>query len=158
MIEVKAPNEYRIDAGQPILFTAGSIEMGAAVDWQKRLIEELKDTDTLILNPRRDDWDSSWEQSINNHQFKEQVMWELNGLDHADVVAMYFAPGTKSPISLLELGILTNSYDNNRTVVYCPAGFWRKGNVDIVCEWYELPYTDDYDQWIVMIKYALENT
>ena len=29
----------------------------------------LKDEEGIILNPRRDDWDSSWTQSINNKEF-----------------------------------------------------------------------------------------
>jgi hypothetical protein len=43
---------------------------------------------------------------------------------------MYFSPKTQSPISLLELGKFAGRKD---MVVCCPKGFWRKGNVDIVC-------------------------
>ena len=46
---------------------------------------------------------------------------------------MYFDPSTKSPISLLELGLFART---GKTIVVCPDGFWRKGNVDIVCERY----------------------
>jgi hypothetical protein len=34
----------------------------------------------LVLNPRREDWDSSWIQSIDNPQFREQVEWEIYAL------------------------------------------------------------------------------
>ena len=41
-------------------------------------------------------------------------------------------PGTKSPITLLELGLHAGK-NPQKLVVCCPDGYWRKGNVDIVC-------------------------
>ena len=115
------------------VFLAGSIEMGSAEDWQTFLEDELSGTDLLIFNPRRDHWDASWLQKDNNPYFREQVEWELHALETADIIAMYFAPNTKSPVSLLELGLFARS---GKLVVCCPDGFWRKGNIDIVCERY----------------------
>ena len=86
-----------------------------------------------ILNPRRDEWDASWEQSIDNPLFRGQVEWELEGLERASVVAMYFAPATQAPITLMELGLLARS---GRLVVCCPHGFWRRGNIEVVCARY----------------------
>src|SRR5687768_13327093 len=37
-------------------------------------------------------------------KFREQVEWELAGLERADLIAMWFAPDTKSPITLLDRG------------------------------------------------------
>lgn len=118
------------------LFLAGSIEMGSAEDWQTDvcdfLEEELnRDNNAIVYNPRRDDWDSSWSQDLNNPQFFEQVSWELDRIDNSDIVAIYLAPDTKSPISLLELGKVCHRPKD--VIVCCPDGFWRKGNVDIVC-------------------------
>jgi hypothetical protein len=128
----------------PMVFLAGSIEQGKAVDWQAELGAQLDKQGCIVLNPRRDDWDATWEQSRDNPQFYEQVMWELMGLDLADVVAMYFQPGTQSPISLLELGLIASGW---KAMVCCPEGFWRKGNVDIVCEMMEIPLFNDIDKW-----------
>ena len=133
MKEIKAPNEIR-DDGRTI-FLAGSIEMGKAENWQEMVAGLLKDEDVILFNPRRDDWDSSWEQSIENKPFRKQVEWELNAMRHADKILMYFDPKTRSPISLLELGLFASS---GRLIVVCPKGFWRKGNVDIVCKWYNV--------------------
>jgi hypothetical protein len=92
------------------VFLAGSIEMGQAEQWQQRIVAALSEAgDLVILNPRRDDWDDSWEQRADDPQFSEQVSWELDMLDAADVVIMYLAPGTKSPVSLLELGLCARS-------------------------------------------------
>jgi len=133
MYEVKAPSEY-VTYPRPWVFLCGSIEMGAAENWQTRLVQMLDDTRGTLLNPRRDDWDSSWEQSIDNPQFSEQVEWELRAQEMADLVVVYFDPATKSPITLLELGLF-----QEKCVVCCPKGYWRKGNVDIVCYRYGAP-------------------
>jgi hypothetical protein len=130
MKEIKAP-EFFPAMGKNV-FLAGSIEMGVAEQWQERLAKMLTDVDCTLLNPRRDDWDASWVQSIDNPQFKEQVEWELRGLDSSVIVVFYFDPNTKSPITLMELGYISNY--PCEVVVCCPEGFWRKGNVDILCE------------------------
>lgn len=129
---IKAPFKFT-PLTKTSVFLAGSIEMGRAENWQQTLEDSLKDLDITILNPRRDDWDSSWLQSIDNPKFREQVEWELLAQELASIIAMNFSPGTKSPITLLELGLFAWS---NRLIVHCPEGFWRKGNVDIVCEYY----------------------
>lgn len=145
MREIKAPNF--VPANGPQLFLAGSIEMGAAELWQERVVKALEDTDWTILNPRRDDWDSSWVQSKDFPQFREQVEWELNGIEGADTVLIYFAPNTKSPISLLELGLFAaGKKDSQELLVICPEGFWRKGNVDIVCERYNVRQFESLDE------------
>jgi hypothetical protein len=118
------------------IFLAGSIEMGVAEDWQTSLTSILGNPDyemgcDFVFNPRRDSWDSSWVQSIKNPQFNEQVSWEMTALDIAQVIVMYFDPATKSPISLLELGLHASS---GKMIVCCPDGFWRKGNVEMVCD------------------------
>jgi hypothetical protein len=121
------------------VFLAGSIDLGDSENWQAVLEEKLSGSDIIILNPRRDDWDSSWTQSKTNPKFREQVEWELAALEKANLIAMYFEPHTKSPVSLLELGLFARS---GKMVVCCPEGFWRKGNVDIVCEIYGIPQVE----------------
>jgi hypothetical protein len=114
--------------------------MGLAESWQTRIEQALADLDVLILNPRRDAWDASWVQSIDNPVFREQVEWELNAQQRADVIAMYFAPDTKAPITLLELGLVASS---GKLLVCCPDGFWRKGNVEVVCARFHIPLVAD---------------
>lgn len=78
------------------------------------------------------------EQSESNKVFRGQVEWELDAQERADFVMLYFDPATKSPISLLELGLF-----HHKMLVCCPNGFWRKGNVDIVCQRYGVPMYPD---------------
>ena len=147
---IKAPGRLCwVDDEGSVLFLAGSIEMGQAENWQDKIVKELKDERVVILNPRRDDWDSSWVQKIDNPQFREQVMWELEAMERADIIALYFDPNTKSPISLLELGLFANS---KKLIVYCPEGFWRKGNVDIVCRKYKVTQCISMVDFICQIK------
>jgi hypothetical protein len=142
---IKAPNEYVKKPGDGMtIFLAGSIEMGAAEKWQDRVTNAFKKSSLVFFNPRRDDWDSSWGQSIHNPQFSEQVNWELDRLAEADEILMYFDPNTKSPITLLELGL----FATNDITVICPEGFWRKGNVDIVCKRYGIKHMNTLDEWI----------
>ncbi|CAB4154791.1 Nucleoside 2-deoxyribosyltransferase like [uncultured Caudovirales phage] len=141
----------------PTIFLAGSIEMGKAEDWQQKMEWLFRDGDATIFNPRREEWDSSWSQDIENPQFYQQVNWELNALEKSDLIFMYFAPGTQSPISLLELGLFAHT---GKMIVCCPEGFWRKGNVDIVCDRYDIPVFSNvvaaqgelYNRWLELSK------
>lgn len=144
MIVLTPPTSFGAHLG-PKVFLAGSIEMGLAVDWQSDVAKRLSSLPGVIFNPRRPDWDLSWKQTKDNPQFREQVLWELDGLDRADLIPMYYAPDTKSPISLLENGLYAAS---GKMVIYCPEGFWRKGNVDIVAERYHIPVFENYDKWL----------
>lgn len=145
MRTVLKPPYLRAEYNVPSVFLAGSIEMGKATDWQSKVQDALRDFDVDIFNPRRDDWDSSWAQTIDNPQFNEQVTWELNHLDKARVIFMYLEAGTISPISLLELGLYAAQ---SHMIVVCPTGFWRKGNVDIVCERYHIRVVETLQEGI----------
>lgn len=137
------------------IFLAGSIEMGKAEDWQAMIPELFEDRQNLVFfNPRRDDWDSSWEQRESNPQFNEQVNWEMDKLDESDIIFMYFSPETKSPISLLELGLHAES---DKMIVCCPDNFWRKGNVDIVCSRFNIPVYNTMEAAIGRLRSELKN-
>ncbi|KAA3657507.1 MAG: hypothetical protein DWQ04_27890 [Chloroflexi bacterium] len=139
---------------QPTVFLAGTIDNGTGPDWQSTVEQSLQDLDILILNPRRDEWDATWEQSIHNPQFKEQVTWELDGQEQADVILMYFAPGSKSPITLLELGLFAHT---QKLFICCPPGFWRRGNIEVVASRYNLPFFDDLDTLITTLRQQLHH-
>jgi hypothetical protein len=125
--------------------------MGAAVNWQDQLISLLEpiQLSLTVFNPRRKDWDSSWEQKIDNPHFFNQVTWELDALDAAEEIVMYFDPNTKSPITLLELGLYA---DGSKLTVICPDGFWRKGNVDIVCKRYGIQQMDSIEDYVADLR------
>ena len=127
---IKPPSQFQDGFS---VFLAGSIELGSAGNWQGFIEKKLSDIDMIIFNPRRDRWDASRIQSKEDSVFRGQVEWELSAMEKANVIVMYFDPNTKSPVSLLELGLFART---GKMVVCCPEGFWRKGNVDIVCARY----------------------
>lgn len=137
------------------VFLAGSIEMGVAEEWQDKVVAALSEEDVIVFNPRRKDWDSSWVQSIDNPQFKEQVTWELDHLEMTSIAMFYFDPTTKSPITLMELGLVAKDF-TKQIFVCCPEGFWRKGNVDILCERNDITVCNSLEHMIEEVKLALE--
>jgi hypothetical protein len=149
----RAPDSIdSINQDIPSVFLAGSIEMDKAVDWQKEC-EQVLSAKYIIFNPRRNEWNSDWEQSIANVKFKEQVVWELNALEKADIIIMFFANNTKSPISLLEFGLYAQS---NKMKVVVEENFWRKGNIDVVCEKYNIQQYKSLEELLQnLIKYKL---
>lgn len=137
------------DIEGPTLFAAGSIEMGVAEQWQERLAKALEPVPGTLFNPRRDDWDSTWVQSIEHPKFKQQVQWELDHIHTADVVSVYFAPDTKAPITLLELGLVARL---RRAVACCPRAFYRRGNVEVVCDYFGVPLFDTWEPWVAEVE------
>ncbi|EAY26162.1 nucleoside 2-deoxyribosyltransferase domain-containing protein [Microscilla marina] len=146
---IKPPDSIDIIPNTKAVFLAGSIDMGNAINWQVTVTQALADSPVTFLNPRRDDWDASWEQSTNNPQFVAQVNWELEALEKAHYIAMYFAPHSKAPITLLELGLFAQS---KKLIVCCSKNFWRKGNVDVVCQRYDIPQVTNLENLIQAIK------
>lgn len=143
---IKAPNPVPYpDRVHYSIFLAGSIDMGNAVDWQKEVENAFSEYNINILNPRRDDWDSSWVQDISNDQFKQQVQWELDHLEWSDLILVYFDPKGQAPITLMELGLHARS---GKIIVCCPEGYWRRGNVQIVCDMYEIPLVNTLEELI----------
>ena len=69
-------------------------------------------------------------------------------MDHAriaNVIVFYFAgePGVLQPITLLELGLYAGT---GKAVVYCPKGFWKRGNVQIVCQRYGIEMCETLEE------------
>ena len=144
MISVKAPHFHLPTPHETSVFLGGSIDMGGAEDWQTRVTEDLSNLDVTIFNPRRDDWDSSWVQDPSRGtKFREQVDWELHYLEQSTFKVFYFADGSASPITLLELGLFGDAKD---TVVYCTPNFYRYGNVKVVCETKNILLVESHDK------------
>lgn len=148
---VKAPGKYNAE-GKFVMFLAGTIDMGRGENWQKQVGDYFQKFGDwlLILDPRRDDWDDSWEQDIENPEFKQQVSWELSSQEAADLIMFVFATNkenaekAEAPITLMELGL----FADKECVVCCPEGYYRKGNVDVVCERYGIPVYEDFQQML----------
>ena len=149
---VISPQPLPIDDSRPRVFLGGSIDMGGAPDWQAAMTSALADMDVVILNPRRPDWNPEWRPEADEPEFRRQVEWELAALESADVIVMYFAPGTQSPISLLEMGLHARG---GKLIVLAPDGFWRKGNVDITAQAYGVKQVQSLPELTAAVREAL---
>lgn len=149
---ITSPAPLPHDHAHPRVFLAGSIDMGKATDWQAEFVKALGDLDVTILNPRRTDWNPAWKPEATEPHFREQVEWELSALESADVIVLYLAPGTQSPVSLLEMGLHARS---GKLIVLCPPGFWRKGNVDITAERYGIRQVESMEALTAEVRRRL---
>jgi len=149
---VVSPRPLPAADDRPRLFLGGSIDMGNAPDWQAEMTRALSDLEIVILNPRRPDWNPAWKPEASEPEFRAQVEWELAALEASDVMVLYLAPGTLSPISLLEMGLHARS---GKLIVLAPDGFWRKGNVDITAEAYGIQQVSSMDELLVAVRARL---
>ncbi|KAI0429366.1 hypothetical protein F5Y09DRAFT_310632 [Xylaria sp. FL1042] len=126
--------------GVKTIFLAGTTTPTEERDWREHLSELLAGEPLTIYNPLRPDWDSTWREDISFEPYREQVEWELDMQEAADIMVVYFHPASKAPISLLELGLCAKT---GKAIVVCPDGYWKRGNVQIVCLRYGIEIVDD---------------
>jgi hypothetical protein len=105
---VTAPQHYYKKHSRKALFLAGGISN--CPNWQTYFIEELtkppvKFFKVDVLNPRRENFDTS-----NSEAESEQITWEFDMLQQADVIAFWFPKETDCPITLYELGFQMGRY------------------------------------------------
>ena len=118
---------------KPKVFLGGTIDNGNSEDWQKEVCDKLN---IIIFNPRRDPWPSNAGDDV----IDEQIKWELERLKESDLVIINILPNSKSPISLMELGLYAQSY---KLIVFCDEHFYRYNNVKNVCEMYNIHLFND---------------
>ena len=121
------------------IFLAGTIDMGNSVDWQAQTIKRFSECEGrwLFFNPRR----RVFANTPENMEF--QVRWELEHLEKADVIFMNILGTSKSPITLLEMGLHARS---GRLMVACEPAYYRYDNVRITCQHYDIPLYNSLDE------------
>lgn len=122
MIYIEAPKliDYPKDAIS--VFLAGTIT--GSWDWQRSLVEKLRDLDIVIFNPRREKFDVD-----DRHAAKSQIIWEFNMLRKATFISFWFSDETLSPIALYELG--AHSMTDKPLVIGVDPAYERKVDVQI---------------------------
>jgi len=73
--------------------------------------------------------------------------------EHADVVVVYYGPGTDAPISLLELGLCARS---GKAIVACHKEYRKRGNVFIVSQRLGIDFIDADDNFVGAIAQRLD--
>jgi hypothetical protein len=125
------------------VYLAGAIDMGKAVEWQSAVIEALSDfPDWLILfNPRRAQFAPEMET--------EQIQWEWDAMDHADLIFLWFPKDSLAPIAFFEAGLLMGS---NKLIIGAEPGFYRRRNLELTCPRYDVFLRDSLDALISKMK------
>lgn len=136
------PKEISRDDSFTKIFLAGTIDMGNSRDWQAEIHDRFSEMNGryILFNPRQENWDAT-----RPGEMDYQVKWELDHLEDADMIIMYILGTSKSPISLLEMGLHAKS---GKMYVICEKDFYRYDNVRITCDYYEVPLYNDLESFL----------
>lgn len=136
------PENVLKDKGFTKVFLAGTIDMGNSRDWQAEMYDHFTKSGGryILFNPRQEKWDPS-----RPGEMDYQVRWELEHLEQADLILMYILGTSKSPISLLEMGLHARG---GKMVVICEEDFYRYDNVRITCDYYGVPLFTSLDSYL----------
>lgn len=155
MIAHIAPTPLHDELPRPWLFLAGAIDQDRAERWQDVAVTALRDHPGTVLNPRRDAWDATWVQRLENPQFAAQVAWELDGLERADVILCWLPASAQAPISLLEIGLHARG---RRLLIGCEPGFHRAGNVHAVARRFQIPVVETLDSLLALARHRIDTS
>lgn len=118
---IECPDTYEGDL--PTVFLAGGIT--DCPDWQQEAVGILAHTELALLNPRRRDFPIHDPRAA-----YEQVTWEFEQLNDADVILFWFpASVSVQPIALYELG--RHAVRNTRLIVGADSDYSRRRDVEI---------------------------
>lgn len=155
-IIITAPNETEISRSDSYeIFLAGTIDSGNSENWQKELSnyllsdkylkhKYLRHNNVVIFNPRRDEWP----KDSDHEEIEKQIKWELKHLDESDLIIMNILSDSKSPISLMEIGLYAQS---KKLVVFCTPDFYRYDNVKLVCKKYDISLFHNNDPYFIYL-------
>ena len=120
------------------VFLAGTIDNGDSLNWQDKVIIELINLGVSceVFNQRREHWNPN----PTKEEMEKQIKWEQEHLDKADIIVIVLLDDSKSPISLLELGLYAKT---KKLVVFCTPNFYRWDNVRLTCEKYNIELVQD---------------
>lgn len=107
------------------IFLAGGISNCA--DWQTLVADRLAaETDAVIYNPRRTDFDMSAYEEVS----RAQIKWEYHALRLSTVNLFWFPPETLCPVTLLELGSAMERLRPGALMVGCDPEYQRLFDVE----------------------------
>lgn len=139
------------DDERTTIFLAGTIDNGDSENWQEEVIKKFEFNPNIkFYNPRRKEWLSN----ASEEELIYQIQWEQEYLDKADLIIMAIADNSKSPISLLELGLYAKE---QKMIVFCNPEFYRYMNVKLTCEKYNIPLEENSIKNITQVINSIFN-
>lgn len=120
---ITPPNTFfpSLHVGTHSVFLAGAIDMGLAVDWQSLVIHQMRDVPCVLFNPRRTG-------GFTPDMLDEQIWWELNAMEIADTILMWFPADAKAPVAMFETGLWAQS---GKLIVGADRKFYRRRNLEL---------------------------
>ena len=140
---ITAPESVVLD-GSLVVFLAGAIDMGSAVDWQSNVIEKLYDEPITLVNPRR--------PNFTPDTLDAQILWELDAMDKAHIVFMWFPKDAKAPIALLETGLWL---PRMKLLIGAEHGFYRRRNLELTCKHHAVPLHEKLKTMMDVVKSSI---
>lgn len=126
------------------VFLAGTTSTVDGHNWHELVTAAMFEVPITIYDSYRKDWDSAWREDIEFAPYREQVEWEVERQEKADMVVLYFDPASQAPVSMLELGLCARV--PGKAIVLCPEGYCKRGNVQVVCRKYGVEMVDSVDE------------
>ncbi|KAF5002368.1 hypothetical protein FGRMN_380 [Fusarium graminum] len=151
---LKLPESIEGNKKTPCIFLAGITTNTGEPDWRETLISALSLRRVTIFNPARPDWDETWKESFLDKRWEEQVWWELDMQEAADIVVFFFHKSTAAPISLLELGL---AIKNKKVIVCAQTGYSKRGNVEAVCKRFGAKLVTTEDELLQTVLVTLDD-
>ncbi|KFA64339.1 hypothetical protein S40285_02961 [Stachybotrys chlorohalonatus IBT 40285] len=139
---VQAPARPQL-VGKRSIFLAGTTAPTGEPDWRQTLTDALRHLPVTALNPYRTDWDSTWKEDFSDSRWADQVQWELDMQETADIVVFFFHGATPAPISMLEFGLCARL---GKAIVCAKKDYVKRGNIEAVCRRYAVPLMGSQDE------------
>lgn len=137
---------------RPRLFLAGGISN--CRDWQSEAIAKIgDDLDVVIFNPRREGFVPNGGEDA-----REQIVWEHERLQEADLIAFWFCRETVCPITLYELGKLAYNGGLQDVIVGSDPEYSRLFDLQVQLELVghgPNSVITDFDAWVAAIRDTL---
>jgi len=124
------------------IFLAGSMDHRQEHSWRDEIIGEFGSHH--IFDPTHAQHDD-----LSNAELKHHIMWELEAMQQSDFILLNFLKDSKSPISLVELGLYAQS---GKLIVVCPQEFYKHNYVHILCEKYSTPIFNTLKEAKTLLK------
>ncbi|CAM1372061.1 nucleoside 2-deoxyribosyltransferase domain-containing protein [Tenacibaculum xiamenense] len=126
-----------------LVFLAGSMCIDKEDDWRKNVIKNFANVFDFI-DPTNEN-----HNLLNDSQMEHHINWELEGLELSDIILMNLLPESKSPISMVELGLYARS---NKLIICCPENFYQYRYIKTLAKKYNVALFTELEKGIQHLK------
>jgi hypothetical protein len=136
------PGAPAVPPGVPRVFLSGSIDGPGG--WRSEVMAALSHRDIAFFDPTR---------PSPSPDPATYIAWELAALETADLIAMYFAPGSRPALTFFELGLHAAS---GRLLVSCPPDSAHRPTLTHLCARFAIPLVATLPALIEALDGALD--